>query len=179
MNLKNKVFLILAVAIAQSSISFSLELTAKVRTDKYQTVEVKARSAAQDRSRGVVYLTTSEERESYRVVIDHGIVYNSQGLQYPDSVNTKHGHINHINYVMDDNGNFYIFDEYATPEIRHSSILAGRPVAGAGEIIIKDSHVTYIDADSGHYDSESLMTDVFLELSTDGVNVGPLENENP
>ena len=84
---------------------------------------------------------------------------------------TKSKHHDLNNYVMDSAGNFYLFDEFTTPSIRHSSILAGGPVAGAGNIRIADGRIVYIDSDSGHYPSTRVFPNVLTELRARGVNV--------
>jgi hypothetical protein len=107
------------------------------------------------------------EREKHRVIIYQGLVYDSNGDILPD---TKSNHEDHNNYVMDAAGNFYLFDEYTHPETRHSSVFAGNPVAGAGDWIIKDGRITYINNDSGHYKPGALFINVIQELNRSGVN---------
>jgi hypothetical protein len=87
-----------------------------------------------------------------------------------------------INFVMDLAGNFYLFDEFTYTMIRHSSILweikdgvpQGSPVAGAGEIKIKDQMVIMLNSSSGHYPSlekfqqvKDALSDVDARTSTD------------
>src|SRR4030095_14811079 len=88
--------------------------------------------------------------------------------------NTKSKHHNQNNYVMDAAGNFYLFDEFTTPSIRHSSIFAGGPVAGAGNIQIMGGRIVYIDSDSGHYPSTKVFANVLTELRVRGVDTGSI-----
>ena len=92
----------------------------------------------------VVYFT-AEEREPTRALIINGLVYTNKGEAYPDSSLAGGTY----QYVMDQAGNVYIFDDI--PTIRHSSIFAGQPVAAAGDIHIESGFITYIDVNSGHY----------------------------
>lgn len=167
---------IFIVASSASSFAFNSNLLSN-RVPQFTMVNINPSAAISDKSqtKPVTYLTP-EEREQYRVVIEQGTVYSLNGTPYPNTINTKAGHLNHINYVMDSNGNFYLFNEYVTKNIRHSSIFAGGPVAGAGEIVIQSGQVIYIDSDSGHYNTRSLLPNVLLELRADGVNTANLTN---
>ena len=80
-----------------------------------------------------------------RALIINGLVYTNKGEAYPDSSLAGGTY----QYVMDQAGNVYIFDDI--PTIRHSSIFAGQPVAAAGDIHIESGFITYIDVNSGHY----------------------------
>src|SRR5262249_18721496 len=128
----------------------------KQQGEKYPTVAMHKSKFREDKSQGVIYLDT-RQREERRVLIQNGLVTDHTGKQL---LNTKSKHHNQINYVMDAAGNFYLFDEFTNPEIRHSSIFAGAPVAGAGNIKIEDGRIVYIDSDSGHYPSEGIYENV-------------------
>src|SRR5436190_3191279 len=152
------------------SLSLSLPLLAKTslvqspalkavgpqQGDKYPTVPMHKSKLHQDKSEGVIYLD-AQQREERRLVIQNGLVYDHTGKTV---INTRSKHHNQNNYVMDAAGNFYLFDEFTHPEIRHSSIFAGGPVAGAGNIQIVDGRITYIDADSGHYPTSGVHENV-------------------
>jgi len=136
--------------------------------DRYPTVEIRHRKLGWDKSHHVEYFD-ADQREARRVVIRDGKVYKPDGTLYPD---TKSSHKNQGNYVMDRAGNFYLFDEWATPSVRHSSIFAGGPVAGAGNIQIAGGRITYIDGESGHYPTgRKQFANVLNELSQHGVDV--------
>lgn len=175
---KNLIFLTSATVVALfASLVFANDWQMQIRPveKKYPTVEMTAGKSDKDLKNGVQYFTT-EQREDVRLVIKDGVVYNHLGQKVPDSKNETADHIDHVNYVMDADGNFYLFNEYAFPKIRHSSIFAGKPVAGAGEISIKNAQVVYIDADSGHYSSKDLMKNVLSELQNDGVDLKTLSH---
>ncbi|MBI3424610.1 MAG: hypothetical protein HY011_16875 [Acidobacteria bacterium] len=132
--------------------------------DKYPTVEMHRSKLHQDKSQGVIYLD-ARQREERRVVMREGLVYDHSGNTL---ITTRSKHKNQNNYVMDAAGNFYLFDEFTHPEIRHSSIFAGGPVAGAGNITIQEGRITYIDADSGHYPSAGVFENVKKEIAAHG-----------
>jgi hypothetical protein len=133
--------------------------------DKYPTVEMHKSKRGDDESAGVVYLN-AEQREQRRIVVRDGLVYDHTGRPISETTG-KHGGKN--NYVMDAAGNFYLFDEFTTKTIRHSSIFAGGPVAGAGNIQIRGGHIVYIDTDSGHYPSKKVFENELKELASCGV----------
>jgi len=135
---------------------------------KYPTVGMRGGKLQQDKSSGILYFD-AKQREERRLVFQNGLVYDHTG-KIP--VTTRSKHRNQNNYVMDAAGAFYLFDEFTHREIRHSSIFAGGPVAGAGNIAIEEGHLIYIDADSGHYDSGSLQGNVLKELASQGITVG-------
>ena len=54
-------------------------------------------------------------------------------------------------YVMDHLGQFYLSFESEKGKIHHSSLTAGAPVACAGEMMIYQGKLHYINNKSGHY----------------------------
>lgn len=74
-------------------------------------------------------------------------------------------------YVMDPNGKFYAAPQIAA-RFHHSSFLAGGPVAGAGEMTVKNGQLLRISNSSGHYLPDVIhMVQVLRELSLQGVNL--------
>lgn len=73
-------------------------------------------------------------------------------------------------YVMDDSGQIYLYTGKAIlGKTHHSSILGGRPVAGAGVMSIKDGEIYYIDRSSGHYrPSSEIFKQVIEQLKKQG-----------
>lgn len=135
---------------------------------KYPTIAMHKGKLNQDKAAGVVYFD-AQQREMRRVVVKNGLLYDHTGQTL---LTTRSKHRNQNNYVMDASGNFYLFDEFTHPEIRHSSIFAGGPVAGAGNIAIENGQVTYLDSDSGHYPSTQVFESVQREFAAQGVEVG-------
>jgi hypothetical protein len=52
---------------------------------------------------------------------------------------------------MDENGHIYASKTHKVGEFHHSSLGGGKPVAGAGEITVKNGVPTEISNGSGHY----------------------------
>ncbi|AZZ36076.1 hypothetical protein CIK05_04475 [Bdellovibrio sp. qaytius] len=163
-----KIILILITLVA----SLTYAQTAKVKdaNAQYPTVAMKASYIQKDMESKRKYMN-AQEREVYRVVIKSGIVYGIDGKIYPDTINNTPEHINLVKYVMDAHGNLYVWDGYKNTQIRHSGIFAGGPVAGGGEISIKDGRIIQINADSGHYPTAELLKNVLRELQNEGVDI--------
>jgi hypothetical protein len=167
--LKTFKFLVVAFILSVSSGAFAQLQSAQTEV-KYPTVEMRSSSIETDRAKHVIYLS-ADQREEIRIVISDGLVYDHVGNPILNSFNK---HQNHVNYVMDAAGNFYLFDEYTTPTVRHSSVFAAGPVAGAGDISIIDGHIVYLDSNSGHYPSKKVFENVLLELAAHGVDTSVL-----
>ena len=148
--MKNKFGLLLSLLILFGpALSWSVSLVpaeqlAAQSVEKYPLFPMKSGYLEKDKRKGVVYFT-AEEREPSRALIINGLVYTNKGDAYPDSSLAGGTY----QYVMDQAGNVYIFDDM--PTIRHSSIFAGQPVAAAGDVQIESGFITYIDVNSGHY----------------------------
>lgn len=54
-------------------------------------------------------------------------------------------------FVMDEHGNLYASNVQIVGQLHHSSFLGGRPVAGAGEIVVQNGRPVLISRKSGHY----------------------------
>ena len=141
-----------------------------VAVGKYPTVTIRSGKVGADKAAGVTYFD-AVQREARRIDIRDGLVYDHAGALLHETKSKRHD-LN--NYVMDAAGTFYLFDEFTTPNIRHSSIFAGGPVAGAGNIQISDGRIVYIDSDSGHYPSTKVFANVLTELRARGVDTGPI-----
>lgn len=113
---------------------------------------------------------TETEREQFRVTIEDGVVYKIDGSIY-------RMHESVVNYVLDPKGNLYFFENELRKEIRHSSILAGQPVAAAGEAIIDPSgRIISINRSSGHYKPAPEYFKAMIEvLGKSGVDMNRLE----
>lgn len=76
-------------------------------------------------------------------------------------------------YVMDENGKIYINpeDKVNSPIFGHPAFFnSGRPVAGAGEIYIKDGIIQWISNASGHYQPDgTLLLQVVAQLHKLGI----------
>jgi uncharacterized Zn-binding protein involved in type VI secretion len=97
-------------------------------------------------SSAVEYLNEAKRAELLLTVKD-GKLYDADGKLF----DTSRAPAGKAIYVMDENGNFYVSNEHNRGQFHHSSILAGRPVAGAGEIEVNQGVIQYINRGSGHY----------------------------
>ena len=60
-------------------------------------------------------------------------------------------------FVMDPQGNIYATRQHKQYLLHHSSLVAGGPVASAGELRAVDGYITYINTESGHYLPDHLL----------------------
>lgn len=114
----------------------------------------------------VKYLTPAE-LEKYRIRFEGGKAYDANGKLF-DTIKITSGR---AIFVMDEHGNIYASKAPKVGEFHHSSFLAGRPVAGAGEIEAMSGEITAISNNSGHYKPNAeIMVQVMDELKKQGVN---------
>lgn len=102
--------------------------------------------------RGVNYLRGAVQREPYRLYVRNGLLYDAQGKLFDSSsgVTFWSGRGRAI-FVVDRHGNIYASNYQVPGFFHHSSFLAGRPVAGAGELEVVDGQLRVISDSSGHY----------------------------
>jgi hypothetical protein len=75
-------------------------------------------------------------------------------------------------FVMDKHGNLYASVEQDVGRLHHSSFLSGKPVAGAGELEVRDGLPVLITRKSGHYlPTEEQLFQVRDMLSEQGIDV--------
>ncbi|WP_194727027.1 PAAR domain-containing protein [Noviherbaspirillum malthae] len=113
----------------------------------------------------VKYLTQAE-LEKYRLKFVDGKAYDAHGRPF-DTLSSATGK---AIFVMDESGNIYASKAAKVGEFHHSSFLAGRPVAGAGELEAISGEITAISDSSGHYKPNArIMKQVVAELEERGV----------
>ncbi|MFE7718018.1 hypothetical protein ACFU44_03130 [Nocardia rhizosphaerihabitans] len=127
----------------------------------------------------VAYLTP-DERESYRLTIHDGLLYDARG----QLLDTSNAHTlwspggGRAIFVMDSNGDLYCSPHHVLGEFHHSSFLAGEPAAGAGEIDVREGHVRLISDQSSHYRPARQFTEQVVDsLARQGVHVDDLRIE--
>jgi hypothetical protein len=77
-------------------------------------------------------------------------------------------------FVMDGNGNLYASMDQEVGRIHHTSLLAGQPVVGAGELEVRDGRVVAMTDASGHYRPEPEHNDRVLQsLRDQGLQTDP------
>ncbi|RJF99468.1 PAAR domain-containing protein [Noviherbaspirillum saxi] len=117
--------------------------------------------------RQVTYLSESERAE-YRLVFKDGKAYEADGSLF-DTTDTPNGK---AIFVMDGEGNFFAYKYAEVGEFHHSSFLAGKPVAAAGELTSYDGLIVEISNKSGHYKpSVDFLLQAMNELENKGVSI--------
>ena len=97
---------------------------------------------------------TAAERQKYLVFVNsRGLLVDSKG---------KLLNVDRAPYVMDRLGNIYVMPIDMAGRYNHSSLLAGNPVAAAGEIWIKNGFVNRINRKSGHYSTAVMHLTQFI-----------------
>jgi hypothetical protein len=113
------------------------------------------------------------ERAKIRLTVKDGKLYDAEGELF-DTTNasTIWSGPNRAIYVMDEKGNIYA-SKQERGKIHHSSILAGEPVAGAGEIEVYKGELQYINRGSGHYEpTPEMLQQTVDELRANGLRFG-------
>ena len=108
---------------------------------------------------GVKYFST-EERRQYRVSVKNGLLCDHTGHPLdPELDLPQFAHRNgKAIFVIDPKRQIWITFDQRYGKVHHSSLLAGRPVIAAGELVIEHGQLLSISNASGHYkpDPESL-----------------------
>jgi hypothetical protein len=125
---------------------------------------------------GVTYLD-DEMRESYRITIHGGVVYDADGLPFDtrDGVSAfGAGNGGRAIYVMDEHGNLYASLEHEYRRFHHSSFFDGGDVAAAGEMMVRDGKIMELTDRSGHYlPGRSQTQQVLDQLESQGIIIDP------
>jgi uncharacterized Zn-binding protein involved in type VI secretion len=120
---------------------------------------------------GTVKYFSNAERANYKVTVKNGKLYDANGNLFDTSDAMTWDGRNKAIYVMDGDGNLYIHKTQILYEIHHSSLGQGKPVAGAGEINVRNGVLQYIDNRSGHYQpSNRLFDQTIHELKDQGLS---------
>lgn len=118
-----------------------------------------------------------EEREAFRLFVDKdgNLRKASDGNLFDTSAaKTLWSGDGRAIFVMDGNGNLYATTTQKYGQIHHSSLLAGDPVAGAGEIEVHNGRLVAMTDRSGHYQPTPEMNDRALQnLQSQGIQTGP------
>ena len=126
-----------------------------------------------------VYYMNDEDRNKCKVSVRNGLLMDHSGNPITTRMEKNYRH--RTLYVMDSQGQLYILTDQAISklnltsrdQLRHSSILAGRPVSGAGTLDIVEGRLLYLDNDSGHYaPKESYLIQVQKRLDELGIEPG-------
>lgn len=117
-----------------------------------------------------VHYMDEAEREAHRLFVgaDGRLYKASDGTPFDTSAARTHwsGQGKAI-FVMDGNGNLYATTKQEVGRIHHSSMLGGEPVAGAGEIEVRNGTLVGMTDQSGHYQPEAVTNDRALQSLRD------------
>jgi Domain of unknown function (DUF4157) len=150
--------------------------------NKYKTKEMDAQYKGEETGSywgtKVKYLNESERADLELFIGDDGLAYDMYGKLMDTSsgnsifANNKGTSI----FVMDSNGRIFVSNYHEVGLFHHSSILAGKPVAAAGEIQIKNGIISYVSRSSGHYKPEAVFLNQFKsELNYRGVDTNSIK----
>lgn len=118
---------------------------------------------------GPVQYLSSLERQQFEIIIANGLLLNAAGEFF--NTNDADGERGRAIYVLDQQGILYCSNRYQHFKFHHSSLVAGEPVACAGEIAIMSGMVFYLDNASGHYNPGALhLSQMDSYLRGKGVN---------
>ncbi|MDZ4676146.1 MAG: hypothetical protein SGI74_01445 [Oligoflexia bacterium] len=106
-----------------------------------------------------------------RIYPVNGRFYTSRGMLPEGAFPEKY-----LDYVMTEKGDFYAaFQHTGSTVIRHSSYLAGAPVAGAGQIKFHGGIPVYVNNNSGHYKPDTVfLKQVLLRLQELGFDLSQI-----
>ena len=116
-----------------------------------------------------------EQRAAYRVFVRDGLLCSAEdgGL-----IDTRAGvclstdSIGRAIFVMDAHGNIYATTREDVAHLRHSSLLAGQPVAAAGEMVVRDGRLLALTGRCPQYDiGPDNLNRVLQQLREDGLDV--------
>ncbi len=119
----------------------------------------------------VQYLSESQ-RAAFRLHIVNGLIYDADGNLFDTSdASSLHTDRARAIFVMDEGGNIYASKQHSVGAFHHSSLIAGGPVAAAGEIEVQNGRLVALSDRSGHYRPERVFTDQAIDkLSKNGVD---------
>lgn len=126
--------------------------------------------------RVVEYMSPARREEHRLFVRDGKLHWASDGSPFDTSTaGTLHSGQGRAIFVMDEHGNMYASNEQSLGKLHHSSFLGGRPVAGAGEIVVEDGLPTLLTRRSGHYrpleEHQQQVRDMLAEHGVDVDNI--------
>lgn len=121
----------------------------------------------------VKYLTPQESAARKLTIGADGKLYDAAGKLFDTTKMSAHNAPGRVIFVMDQHGNMYtsLGHEARPTQFHHSSLLAGRDVAMAGEIQVKNGQLTYMTNQSGHYQPpNNLLTQAETHLKAQGLD---------
>jgi len=126
---------------------------------------------------GVVDYLDAARRQAYKLTIKDGKIYDREGKLFDTSdASTEHTDNPAAIFVMDEFGDFYASKTHSAGSFHHSSLLAGTPVAAAGEFVVINGELRLLSDRSGHYRPKLEFTQQALDsFKRQGVNLSNVE----
>jgi hypothetical protein len=126
----------------------------------------------------VKYLDDAE-LQTKKLTVKDGKLYDANGDLFDTSkASTAHSGEGRAIFVMDEKGNIYASNVQKVGEFHHSSLAQGKPVTGAGELVVENGVVKTISNKSGHYQPTPAMNEqVFKSLETQGVDTSKVTRD--
>lgn len=119
------------------------------------------------------------ERAHHLLHISEGLIYDAAGNPFDtaDAKNVFSAEGRAI-FVMDEHGQLYASKFQQVGEFHHSSLLAGAPIAAAGEMEVKNGKLVLISDKSGHYHPKPFFTKQALhQLKVEGIDLAGVKRD--
>lgn len=139
-----------------------------------------------EEKKGVHYFSSAEQAQ-HKVLIKDGKLWHHkevlnpkvkrpqslpQHAPVPPPLPAQARALGYAIYVVDQKGQFYVSFESEKDKIHHSSLLAGAPVACAGELLVFQGELILINNQSGHYrPPPKALEQAVHALSTAGIDM--------
>jgi len=126
----------------------------------------------------VRYLSDAE-RQQHKLVFREGKIYHADGRLFDTSGVVRIGPSSgRAIFAMDENGELYASLTPAVGKFHHSSLLAGQPVAAAGELRVRNGVLELISDQSGHYSpSQEYTQQALAVLQRNGIDLRGVTQE--
>jgi hypothetical protein len=129
----------------------------------------------------VVEYFSKERLEKHRLFVRDGLLRRVlDGTPFDTRSASTHwsGH-GRAKFVMDEHGNLYASLAQEVGRLHHSSFLAGKPVAGAGELEVRDGIPLIVTRKSAHYKPTlEMLLQVREMFREQGIDVGGVTFED-
>ena len=133
----------------------------------------------------VVKYLTPDEAQRCKLVFKKGLIYEHDGITLFDTSNAKmllpSGAENSFEkgkaiYVMNEAGEIFASNLQHRGVFHHSSLVAGNPVAAAGEIFVHKGKLVKLNNSSGHCSPDKeLNKQIFVQLKSKGIDIDNVE----
>ncbi|MEJ7734968.1 MAG: hypothetical protein WKG00_37990 [Polyangiaceae bacterium] len=119
-------------------------------------------------------------RASRKVTVKDGKLYDASGNLFDTTTaQTAHTGGGRAIFVMDEQGNIFVSTYQEVGRFHHSSLAGGKPVTGAGELVVENGVVKTISNKSGHYQPTAEMNEqVIKALEAQGVDGTRIVRDN-